>query len=189
MQAFWLLSNTSEWVSLHTWSIHVCIKVAKHTVDQQRQAQNYAVCDTTSFLSSSFLLVKNSSAASLCFCALMYRAIFFDILFESWQNNKTFLQHMHILTEFGAYRRNLVKPLHKFRENVRLQEPALEECKNVTACRSKASQMREHICTLLAILHTKDYTRSCGCCLMTNSHKNAKETMNKCNSSEVCLPP
>ena len=66
-------------------------------------------------------------------------------------------------------------------------EPALEVCKNMTACRNKASQMRERI--LFAILRMREYMRSHGRCLATDSHKYAKEAMNNCNSNEVHLLP
>ena len=52
---------------------------------------------------------------------------------------------MHTFTDFHAYKRNLAKPLYMFMENVWLLEPALKVYKNMTACRNKVPQMREHI--------------------------------------------
>ena len=49
------------------------------------------------------------------------------------------------------------------------------------------SQMWEHI--LFAVFHTQEYTSTRGYSLATDSHKYAKQTMNKCNINEVHPPP
>ena len=59
IQAFWLLSNIMEWVSL----CGVSINFARYAVDQRWQAQNYTFCDA-SLLYILVLLAKTCSVAS-----------------------------------------------------------------------------------------------------------------------------
>ena len=103
----------------------------------------------------------------------------------------------YAFNDFDAYNRNLAEPLYLFVENIRLLEPALETCKNMAACRNKASQMKER--ALLAIplslgklrtsFHAQEYTKNArGRCLATVSHNYATETMNHFNINEVRLP-
>ena len=124
---------------------------AKKTVDQQLQAQNYAVCDTLLYILRFFWLRVALKR-------------FFAVPRECWRNSKT-SAHVHIyllvstLTEGTA---------------VWLLEPAMKAFKIMAICKNEASQMRE--CVLFPITfisgqlnHTKfrtqEYTRTCGRCL------------------------
>ena len=119
---------------------------------------------------------------------------FFNILFESWRNSKTFSHTCICLLILMLTERNLAKPRHAFIENIWLLDPVLEACKNMAACRNKVSQMR-NVHFLICFYQqatwrnsrTQEYMRIHG--LATVCHKYATETLNIYYFNEVYLPP
>ena len=85
---------------------------------------------------------------------------------------------------------SLQKELSKTTLNIQVRMAALmsQACKNMTACRNKASLMRERRATFHANFCVQEYARTRGRCLATGSHKYATQTTNDYNIKEVHAP-